>query len=133
MLLSEEKPLSDQKRGDLKKSIERYFQSALADGSYFCAVAADEDTLVAAAGISFFSKPPSLTTTSGIVGYLSNVYTLPAYRKQGIAGNLIELIHREASSRGCTRISLRATESGKPLYRRFGFVDSHDDMILYIK
>ena len=59
-----------------------------------------------------------------------NVYTNSRYRRQGIAYQMVQMLIDEAKEKGVTEISLDATESGRPLYKRCGFVDSDECMVL---
>ena len=52
------------------------------------------------------------------------------YRAQGIARRMVEWLIEEARRRGVTEISLDATASGRPLYRKLGFRDSAECMVL---
>ena len=61
-----------------------------------------------------------------------NVYTKKAYRRQGIAARMAELLIQEARDRGVTEISLDATLSGRPLYEKLGFAPSAECMVLCI-
>ena len=59
-----------------------------------------------------------------------NMYTAPAYRNRGIAYHTLELLVAEAKKRGVGHISLEATEMGRPLYEKFGFVQMRGEMEL---
>ena len=59
-----------------------------------------------------------------------NVYTDAERRRQGIAYRMVSMLIEEAWSRGVTEISLDATEAGRPLYRKLGFHDSGEYMVL---
>ena len=61
---------------------------------------------------------------------LMNVHTVPALRRKGIAARMVSILIEEAWSRGVTEISLDATEAGRPLYRKLGFHDSGEYMVL---
>ena len=58
------------------------------------------------------------------------MYTAPAYRRSGIAFHTLELLVQEAREKGITQIALEATSMGRPLYEKFGFVCSKDEMEL---
>lgn len=62
-----------------------------------------------------------------------NVYTRNNYRRQGIAFRMMEMLILEAKQRGISEISLDATELGKPLYKKCGFVNTQEGMVLNIK
>lgn len=61
-----------------------------------------------------------------------NVYTNSRYRRQGIAIHMLEMLIGEAKEKGVTEISLDATEEGRLLYEKAGFVESEECMVLSI-
>ena len=59
-----------------------------------------------------------------------NMYTHPEYRRKGIALHMLDLLVKEARQAGIGFISLEATEMGRPLYEKYGFVKMNDEMAL---
>ena len=59
-----------------------------------------------------------------------NMYTKPEYRRNGIAYKTLDLLIAEAKRKGITAISLEATDMGRPLYEKYGFVKMNDEMEL---
>ena len=59
-----------------------------------------------------------------------NMYTAPEYRRQGIAFETLDILVKEAKSRGINNITLEATDMGRPLYEKYGFAPMKDEMIL---
>ena len=59
-----------------------------------------------------------------------NMYTAPDYRRKGIAFKTLDLLIQDAKERGVTAISLEATDMGRPLYEKYGFVKMNDEMEL---
>lgn len=57
-----------------------------------------------------------------------NMYTDPDYRRRGIARHTLELLVEEAKKKGISHISLEATDMGRPLYERFGFIKMNHEM-----
>ncbi len=53
--------------------------------------------------------------------YVNAVYVQPAYRRRGIAKNLMQLAVGWARERGCSRVRLRASNDGRYLYEQIGF------------
>lgn len=58
------------------------------------------------------------------------MYTAPEYRRKGIAYKTLDMLVKDAKSRGITAISLEATAMGRPLYEKYGFVKMNDEMEL---
>lgn len=106
---------------DYLSSVKKYFERTIHSGNYHSAVAEIDNKLIAATGLVVYEKPPSLKGRSGRVGYITNVYTLPEFRKQGIAAKLMELTANQARKDGVDKLHLWSTEDGKGVYERVGF------------
>ena len=107
-----------------------YYRSALADGSHTAYLVFDGDLFVGAGGVSYYSVMPTYHNPTGQKAYIMNMYTRPAYRRQGIARRTLDLLVQDAGSRGVRAISLEATEMGRPLYEAYGFVPMTSEMEL---
>ena len=93
-----------------------------------------QDNIVVGCGtICFMALMPTFSHPTGKRAHLMNVYMNGAYRRQGIAYKITTMLIEEAWDRGATEISLDATESGRPLYRKCGFKDSDECMVLVRK
>lgn len=70
-------------------------------------------------------------TTVEDVASLSNMYTLPEYRGRGVGTALVAaaVAHHLKATR-VKRIRLHATEQGRPVYARAGFVPGETEMEL---
>ena len=108
----------------------RYYREALADGSHAGLLAYDGEQFVGAGGISYYRVMPTVHNPSGEKAYVMNMYVRPAYRRRGIAAHMLALLTAHARRRGICQISLEATEAGRPLYERFGFVPMESEMEL---
>ena len=73
---------------------------------------------------------PTFHNPTGKKAYIMNMYTKPEYRRKGIAYKTLDLLVAEAKQRGIYAISLEATDMGKPLYDKYGFVKMNDEMEL---
>jgi len=58
------------------------------------------------------------------------MYTAPKYRRQGIAIHTLDLLVNDAREQGVSQIALEATDMGRPLYERYGFIKMEDEMEL---
>lgn len=110
---------------DFIKHCEAYFQNA--DQT---TVLATDGGVVGCATLCYTNVMPTFSHPAGKRAHLMNVYTKPSHRGQGIASKMLQLLIDEALKRGVTEISLDATESGRPLYRKFGFIASTECMVL---
>ena len=86
---------------------------------------------VGAGGISFYKVMPTYHNPTGKKAYIMNMYTRPEYRRKGIAYHTLDLLISEAKKMGVTHILLEATDMGKPLYEKYGFVKMKDEMELF--
>ena len=73
---------------------------------------------------------PTADHPTGLRAHLMNVYTVPGFRRRGVARTLVSALMDAARQRGATEISLDATEAGRPLYRALGFRDNGEGMTL---
>lgn len=58
----------------------------------------------------------------GKEAYVHNLYVDPAYRKRGIGRALMDVLLDWCKGNGYSRVALRASAMGRPLYERMGFV-----------
>ena len=107
-----------------------YYKKALSDGTHTAYLVFDGNRFIGAGGISYFRVMPTYHNASGNKAYIMNMYTNPDYRRLGIAYRTLELLVADAKERGVKAISLEATEMGRPLYEKFGFVKMNDEMEL---
>lgn len=108
-------------RAELERSLLDYFEASLADGSFAAWLALAGDRIIATSGMSFSANPPSWGSRGGKAVYISNMYTIPEYRRQGIAKEIFRLVLSQAKTHGCDKITLYATDMGRSLYEKFGF------------
>ena len=73
------------------------------------------------AAILWFPHPPGPRNPHGIEAYILNVYTRPEFRRLGVARALMTRAIAEARATGVSRIWLRASDEGRPLYEELGF------------
>ena len=107
---------------DLIPALKDYYQRHLADGTFVSFLALDGDRIIATGGISFVEKPPYFGCPNGKIGLLSSMYTVPEYRRKGIASQLLDRIVEEARAYGCGAIQITASDMGVKLYTAYGFV-----------
>ena len=102
-------------------------------GDQTTVIAADNGKTIGCASLSYINIMPTFDHPTGKRGHLMNVYTNKEYRRQGIGRKMVELLIEEAREKGCTEISLDATEQGRFLYTQIGFTTNGSGMVLELK
>lgn len=113
---------------DLRPALFDYYNRHMVDGTFVSWLAMDGDTIVGTSGMSFVEKPPYFSCPSGKIGLLSSMYTLEAYRRKGIAKELLARVVDEAKRYGCGAVQITASDMGVLLYSDFGFVKNGNFM-----
>ena len=116
--------------GELGASMRDYLVRKLPPGEFLAWVAESEGAIVATSGVTLFERPPNGANPAGLEAYLSNMYTLPDWRSRGLGTALVATIVAHLKATRVRRIWLHATEQGRPVYARAGFVPSETDMEL---
>ena len=117
---------------DIDEELARFFEEKIKDGSLVEWLMEDHGTVIATAAVLFMEFPPTYTNPSGIRGYITNMYTAPAYRGKGIAASLLGNLKEEAVRRGVTHLWLHASALGKPVYKRAGFTEAETCMEMHL-
>ncbi|MBR2683923.1 MAG: GNAT family N-acetyltransferase, partial [Atopobiaceae bacterium] len=106
---------------DLRPALVDYYARHLADDTFASWLALDDDRIVATSGISVVEKPPYFGCPTGRIALVSSMFTNPAYRRRGIAHDLLCRVLEEARSRDCGVVQITASNAGVPLYESVGF------------
>ena len=110
-----------------------YFRKTLCDNTFISWVALDNEVIIATSGLSFSVVPPFPDVLNGKVAYIMNMYTFPNYRNRGIGTELFKKIVDEAKQLGYKKITLNASDVGRPLYEKHGFKDVHNGMEFFVR
>lgn len=114
----------------VERESRNYYRRALRDGSHIAYLVFDGKCFVGAGGVSFFQVMPTYHNPSGNKAYIMNMYTNPAYRRKGIATKILDMLVHDIKNKGITAISLEATDMGRPLYEKYGFIKMNHEMEL---
>ncbi len=102
------------------------------EGNQTTILAMDGEKVIGCASMVYVIFMPTFSHPTGKRAHLMNVYTNQNYRRQGIGVKMVQSLIDEAKSRGCTEIGLDATQAGKPLYEKLGFIGSDSYMFMNI-
>lgn len=104
-----------------------YFCAEIPAGRFYGWLAiASTGEAVGSGGAVIDQHPPGPSNLSGKIGYLMNLVTVPSYRRRGIGRRVMQTILQWFAEQGIHRVTLHATDVGRPLYEELGFVDSNE-------
>ena len=121
---------NDEDMSVVKEESYAYNRRALENGEHIAYLVYDNGTFIGAGGVSFYQVMPTYHNPTGKKAYIMNMYTASAYRRQGIAFHTLDLLVKDVRKQGVSQITLEATEMGRPLYEKYGFVKMEDEMEL---
>jgi GNAT superfamily N-acetyltransferase len=114
----------------LREELTRYFASALLASEFMACVAEADQRIVATSGLVFHHHPPSAKNLEGREAYIMNMYTVPAWRGQGIASKLLRNLIDLARAAGCKRVALHELPGAGQIYQKAGFAPPETEMRL---
>jgi GNAT superfamily N-acetyltransferase len=89
-----------------------------------------EDDLVSSGAISIASYVPVLHDSSSRIAFLHSIYTEQEYRHRHFARMITQAAADYCKSHGIRRLYLFASEAGRPVYEKAGFVPVPNMMLL---
>lgn len=105
-----------------------YFTQALASEDFVSFIAWAGDEAAACSGLCIHHHAPSYGNVSGKTGYIFNMYTRIAFRRQGLAAQLLDHLKEWAASQGCSKLGLNASPAGRGVYLKYGFHETAGEM-----
>jgi GNAT superfamily N-acetyltransferase len=115
---------------------ERYsekLEKQITEGTCKAWVVKDGNQLVASGAISVVSFVPVPYDTNHNIAYLHSMYTEKEFRGRKYAQQIIERAIQYCKEHGISRVILNASDAGKPIYEKSGFMSSPETMRLFIK
>ncbi len=100
---------------------EEFFQDTFNSWEWIHFVAENEDNIVSIVSLQIVKNLPTPSRHKNKFWHLTNIYTKPAFRKNGISSNLIQNALEYARENGIMKIMLWSRDSGMNLYKSFGF------------
>jgi GNAT superfamily N-acetyltransferase len=110
---------------NLRARLKEYFENALGEHTYVSWIAMVNDEFAGIGGMVIYDKPGNYMVPEGRTGYIMNMYTVPKFRKQGIANTIINKLLETGKEMGIRFYELHASKEGEPLYRRNEFQLHH--------
>jgi ribosomal protein S18 acetylase RimI-like enzyme len=118
----------------LERATDSYLRDALPRGEYLAWVAEDKGQRPAVIGGAGVQLRPILPRPGadddhpelGPEAIILNVYVEPHWRRRGIAETLMRTVLDALAVRGVRRIVLHASDDGRRVYERLGFVPTNE-------
>jgi GNAT superfamily N-acetyltransferase len=98
-----------------------FLRQAQASGMWAFWVAEEGGLIIAQAFIERIQKVPTPWLIQREIGYVTNVFTCPAYRSQGIGAQLMEHLQEWARQQNLEMLILWPSQRAVPFYERCGF------------
>jgi GNAT superfamily N-acetyltransferase len=115
---------------DMAAAFELWLRHAIPSKTYLGWMAlTGAGAVVGGAGLIVIPWPPGPISMDPRCGFVFNVYTDPAHRKQGLARRLMEAIHDYCRAEGMQRMVLNASTFGQSLYESLGYVPTAEPMM----
>ena len=105
----------------IDRELDRFFRRMLDKEDMVQWLLEDDGKIVATSAVCFYGYPPSYTNPTGLIAYITNMYTHPDYRRQGIGRRMLHLAVSQAAERGVRIVRLGASVLGRPVYEKYGF------------
>lgn len=108
--------------------LKNYYAHALSNKNAVAFLAYENEKAIGMVSMSFYNIIPLVNNLDGKMALLTDMYTVPKYRNQGIGTKLLKEIMEYAKNMGYARVTLNATDSGRKLYEKYGFKDVTGEM-----
>jgi GNAT superfamily N-acetyltransferase len=98
-----------------------FLRQSLASGRWAMWIAEEDGQIVAQAFVEVVAKMPDLHHFVRGYGYVTNVYTRPAYRNRGVGAQIMEQVRAWAVERNLESLILWPSTLAGPFYARAGY------------
>ncbi len=115
------------------QNMRAYFRDSLPAGSFIAHLALSGQRIVATSGLVIHAHPPTRRNPTGKLAYVMNMYTLPDFRRRGIATRLLEQLIESARRAQSGRVCLHALAGSRSLYEKCGFSAVKSEMRFEIR
>ena len=110
------------------ESLKYYFLDALVNGKAVAFMAEKKSVIIGISIMCFYDIVPLIFNLEGKMALLTDMYINLEYRNEGLGTELLKNIMEHTKKLGHPKVILNATDSGRGLYKRFGFKDITGEM-----
>lgn len=117
-----------QDKNEFEKVCAAFYEEAIQSGAWVIWVAESENQLIAHVCIQIIKKIPKPRDLYGRWGYITNVYTKPEFRNQGVGGTLMDHVQNWGKEQALELLILWPSEKSVEFYKRKGFAVNQNIM-----
>lgn len=118
---------------ELESAYREKIEKQIPKGTCKAWVVKSDNQITASGAITIVSFVPVPSDINHNVAYLHSMYTEKAYRHQKCAQQIVDRAIQYCQQNGINRVVLNASDAGRPIYEKSGFVSSPETMRLFIK
>jgi GNAT superfamily N-acetyltransferase len=118
---------------ELKSNIEAYFKSKLLSKECTIILAESEANVIGTGIMFYYASVPSVFNITGKNEYITSMYVDEKFRRQNIGTTILLKLLKKAKEENYKAIMLNASEMGRKLYEKCGFIDINNSMIFECK
>ena len=115
---------------ELIEATRSYFSRHVGSKNFITLVLHSGTEIISVGTVHCFERLPYAGNLSGKEFYLLNMYTRPQYERRGYASKIIDNFRRLAQEQKVGRIWLHASNIGRPVYERAGYISRDGEMEL---
>jgi len=116
---------------ELKSATRQYYLSHINKDLFSWGII-QKEKLVAIGSLCLFTRIPYKENSSGLEGYILNIYTSPEYRNCGFANQILDNIIKYSQKNNIRRLWLNSSEQGMKMYAKQGFIKKENEMELFL-
>lgn len=105
----------------LRSDLIQYFQTHTDNGDFISVIAFYGEEVAGIGSMEPRIIPGNFKNPSGRWGFILNMYTVPEFRKRGVARAILNKLIQTGTECGLTAFELLATKDGQPVYEKAGF------------
>lgn len=109
-----------------------FLKKGLQDGTWVYWLAVEDREIIASICVKRIRKAPTPHKLHGEIGYLTNTYTKPEYRNQGIGAQLLDELASWCKDQGMELLFVWPGERSGSFYARQGFSRENDILELVL-
>jgi GNAT superfamily N-acetyltransferase len=118
---------------ELETAYSEKIKKQLPEGICKAWVIKTDNKIIASGAITIVSFVPVPSDINHKIAYLHSMYTEKEYRNKKCAQKIVNRAIRYCQQNGISRVVLNASDAGRPIYDKIGFIPSPETMRLFIK